>query len=97
MMSDPRNENKGVRIDSIEPNGPADKAGLQRGDVILSLNGKDVDERTLRFMTGSQTPGTVAKLTIARDGRERNVDVTLGVMPNLDRAANDQPPLRRRR
>jgi serine protease Do len=97
MTPDPKNEDKGVLIDSIEANGPADKAGLQRGDVILAMNGKDVDERTLRLMAGSQAPGTVAKLLIERGGRERNVDVTLGVMPNLDRAENDQPPLRRRR
>jgi serine protease Do len=97
MTPDPRNDTKGVRVDSIEPNGPAARAGLQQGDVILAMNGKEVDERTLRLIAGSQTPGSVAKLRIQRDGRERNVDVTLGVMPNSDRAANDQPPLRRRR
>jgi len=96
MTPDPKNENEGVQIDSVEANGPADKAGLQRGDVILSMNGKDVDERTLRLMAGSQAPGSTAKLRIDRDGRERTVDVTLGTMP-VERAANEQPPLRRRR
>ena len=96
MVPDPKNEDKGVRIDTIEANGPADKAGLQRGDVILGMNGKDVDERTLRLMAGSQAPGTLAKLRVQRDGRERSVDVTLGTMP-VERAANEQPPLRRRR
>jgi len=96
MAPDPKNDSKGVRIDSLEANGPADKAGLQRGDVILAMNGKDVDERTLRLIAGSQAPGSLAKLRIERDGRERSVDVTLGTMP-VERAANDQPPQRRRR
>jgi serine protease Do len=91
MVSDRENDERGVVVESVEPNGPAAKAGIQPNDVILSLDGKDVDERTLRLMTASQIPGTTVSLRLMRNGRERTVDVNLGTMPGQDRAANENP------
>jgi len=98
MVPDTSNK-KGATIESVVPGGPAEKAGLQKDDVILTMNGKDIDERTLRLLTATQTPGAAVKLGITRAGRDRTVDVSLGTMPaNLDRAANEPPtPPRLRR
>ena len=72
-------EARGVAISSVTPGGPADKAGLKQGDVILQVNGKTVnDANELRNMIASMAPGTDVTLTIARNGAEQQVHAKLG-------------------
>ncbi len=72
-------EVRGVLINSVTSGGPADKAGLKSGDVILKLNGKDEnDTNELRNTVASLPPGTDVTLTILRDGKQQDVRVKLG-------------------
>ena len=70
--------NSGVTIASITPNGPAEKAGLQTGDTIVSVNGKTVkngDELVAEI--SALKPGTSAKIGYIRNGKQASVEVTI--------------------
>ena len=67
---------KGAVINDIYPKGPADKAGLEKGDVILSVDGTAVnDDSGLRFKLATLRKGQNSKVKIWRNGRERVYDV----------------------
>jgi serine protease Do len=75
-------ETKGALIGDVAPNGPAAKAGLQMGDVILSMNGVGVvDPRLLGLKISQMAPGTPVKLKISRDGKEMEITAALSQMP----------------
>jgi Do/DeqQ family serine protease len=77
-LSEPR----GAVVNALDPNGPAADAGLQRGDVILSLGDKPVASvEELRTRMSRLKPGERATLGVARDGRRLKVEVTLGEPP----------------
>ena len=62
----------GVLLNSIEPGGPADKAGIHQGDVIVALNGQPVvDPNAFRNKIASTTPGSDVTLQILRDGHQQ--------------------------
>ena len=83
---------KGAVVTEIVPDGPALKSGLKKDDVIVALNGKDIDGRSLRNAVGSMAPGTTIDLTVLRDGVERKHSVTLDRMPeDTQRAEQTQP------
>ena len=70
--------NSGVTIASITANGPAQKAGLQTGDTIVSVNGKPVkngDELVANI--SALKPGSTAKIGYVRNGKEAAVEVTI--------------------
>ena len=72
-------EVKGALVSGVVTDSPAAKAGLERGDVIVSLDGKPVtDSNALRNSIASTKPGSSVSLGIVRDGRERKVSVALG-------------------
>jgi len=69
---------KGVIVTDTTADGPADKAGIKRGDVIISVNGKPVTNHDeLRLTISQMMPGSKATLDIARDGKPMTVAVTL--------------------
>jgi len=72
---------EGAVVTEIVPDGPASKSGLQKDDVIVALNGKIVDGRTLRNAVGSMSPGTTINLKVFRGSTERNFGITLDRMP----------------
>jgi Do/DeqQ family serine protease len=70
---------RGVLVNAASPNSPAARAGIREGDVILAFNGTPVtDGNTFRNQVASTPPGTAGKLTIFRDKREQEIEVTLG-------------------
>jgi len=79
---------KGAVVEEIVPDGPAAKSGLRKDDVIVAMNGKDIDGRSLRLAVGSMAPGTTIDLKVLRDGAERKYAITLDKMP--DSAQRDE-------
>lgn len=69
----------GVVVTDIDPDSPAEKAGLKRTDVILAINNHPVSSwEELRLLIAQIVPEAKATLKIVRDGKPRTIDVTLG-------------------
>jgi putative serine protease PepD len=79
--ADPTNPN-GAVVASVVPGSPADKAGLQKGDVITAIDGQPVkDPSGLSSAIAIKKPGDKVTLQIERNGLTQQTDVTLGVRP----------------
>jgi len=71
----------GALVESVSDGSPGQKAGLQPGDVITSVDGQDVHHSSdLPRMIASHAPGTHVKLGVLRDRRAMEVDATLGTL-----------------
>ena len=76
----------GVLITQVERGGPAGKAGVQLGDVLLSVNGRRVaDTSTMLNLIAALQPGQQARLKLARNQAETELDVTVGRRPKPQR------------
>jgi serine protease Do len=79
----------GAAVTSVEPAGPAGKAGLQVGDVITAVDGTPVaDANALRLRISRTSPGTKVQLTVKRGEATQQIPVTLGTLPT---DAEDRP------
>lgn len=91
---------QGALISSVEPGGPADKAGVQPGDIILKFNGRPVEAVTdLPRIVGETRPGTTVTLSLWRKGKMRDFPITV-VEARADNATaagqkKEQTPKRR--
>lgn len=66
----------GLIVDHIHPKGPADKAGLKLGDVILQLNGRKVtDPSAMKFYIATAGKDKAFKLTVWRKGKEKTLSI----------------------
>ena len=84
----------GALVADLVPGGPAEKAGVRPGDVVVALNGQAVDSSTgLTRLVARQHPGEILHLAILRDGKPKTVDVASGVRPSQIKLAdnNDNP------
>jgi Do/DeqQ family serine protease len=82
---------RGALVSSVDEDAPAAEAGLQPGDVILSLDGEPVaDYNDLRNQVASRSPGTRVDLGVRRDGRSLSLRATLAEMSALA-PAGDAP------
>jgi serine protease Do len=80
----------GALVGDVTANSPAAKAGLQKGDIILSVNGAAVnDANQLRLAVGTLDPNSRVTLKVLRDGRTQEMAVTLGNFPNEERASSN--------
>lgn len=71
----------GVLIGDVAPHGPAEKAGLQSGDIVVSLNGRAMRNASqLRNTVAAMKPGSTAELEIFRDGKLKEVTVEVGLL-----------------
>lgn len=76
------NIDKGVYVFQLTLNGPSGKAGLQRGDIILKLDGQETNSvQDLRAKIAEHKVGDTVKVTFDRNGKQKNVDVVLEEMP----------------
>jgi serine protease Do len=75
-------EMRGVLVGDVSPAGPAQKNGIQRGDVILELNGKQMeDSRELRMAISMMNPDATVKLKLLRNGTPSDMTIKLGELP----------------
>lgn len=69
----------GVMVMNVLQDAPADQAGLQRGDIILAIDGQVVnDANSLIQLISKKTPASVVALTIQRGEKQQIINVTLG-------------------
>ncbi len=72
----------GAALMQIQPNGPADKAGLRTGDVVVAINeNKIVDSNDLITQTTALKPGTRAEFSVRRGSELKKIQVILGERP----------------
>ncbi len=85
---------KGSLVGDVTAGGPADKAGIRRGDVIIAFDGRKVeDSNDLRNMAAQAKPETHVKVTLIRDGKEKEAVVVLGERPGRpEPAISDAAP-----
>lgn len=72
----------GVLINAVYRGGPADRAGLKAGDIVLTVDGREVnDPRALKFRISTRRLGETAKLGVIREGRHLDLTVDLAEAP----------------
>lgn len=77
----------GALVAEPQANSPAQKAGIEAGDVITAVDGKEVkDARDLAKKIGAMAPKTSVKLTVLHKGSEKAITLTLGELPNAKEA-----------
>jgi serine protease Do len=82
---------KGALVADLVPGGPADHAGVKPGDVVVALDGHDVDSNTeLTRMVAQSHNGDTLHLTVLRDGKSREIDVRSGTRPSEEQLAANQ-------
>jgi len=75
--------NKGEFVQAVEPGQAAAKAGIQPGDVVVRVNGKEVtQEQTLSFLVANTAPGTVIPIELIRDGSRMTVRAKVSARPS---------------
>lgn len=85
-------DTRGALVSDVKPDSPAAKAGLQSGDIITAYDGQPVmDSNQLKNQVGTAQPGQVAHLNVLRSGASKQLDVTLGEMPNNLSASLNEP------
>jgi serine protease Do len=70
---------KGVLINDVEERSAADAGGIERGDIVVAINGKPVETaNNLRIRIGHTPPGEFVEVEIIRDGKSLRLDVEVG-------------------
>lgn len=84
----------GAMVSRVVPDGPAEQAGVEPGDIILEFDGKKIEKWSdLPRVVGSTTPGTKAKLNVWRKGKPVSLDITVGEMPSAEPVAAASEPV----
>ena len=87
----------GALISEVQPKSPAEKAGVQTGDVVTAVNGKDMKSpRELQLLVGSMSPKAKVDVKLLREGQEKTVTVDLGERPGKGLAAQNDAPEKHR-
>jgi serine protease Do len=81
---------RGAVVTEVKSGAPASKAGLKEGDVVVGINGQQVeDANSLTIQVIQMSPGSVAHLDVVRNGNPTKLDVTLGTRPAEDKEGHD--------
>ena len=76
-------ESGGALVSNVAPGGPAERAGIERGDVIVEFAGRAIaDSHQLPALVAETRVGTNARLTVFRNGARKDVDVTIASLPD---------------
>jgi serine protease Do len=82
-------DRKGAVVQSVVENGPASRAGIKAGDVIVEYNGRKVEsDRSLVEMVVATRPGTTVPVKLVRNKEARSLNVTVGEL-DLDRETGE--------
>jgi serine protease Do len=86
--------NGGVLVSTVTPGGPAAKAGIQNGDIIVAIDGNNIkDGDELVAIISARKPGSTVKLTYLRDGKRETATVGIAdrakLFANADKADDD--------
>lgn len=82
---------QGALIQRVEPGAPAEKGGLEAGDIILKFNGTTIEKSTdLPRLVGATKPGTRATLTVWRKGASKEVTLTIAELEPEKVAKKDE-------
>ncbi len=74
-------EAKGALVAEVNPGSPAEKAGIQRGDIIIDYNGHPIHEMNeLPRLVADTPPGTKTTVKVLREGKEKTLNVTISEM-----------------
>ena len=86
---------EGALIAQVEPGSPGTEGGLKAGDVILEVNGQEVDHSTtLPRLIGETAPGEDVDLSVLRDGQQETITVEVGEWPDAGPGQSDGDPVR---
>jgi serine protease Do len=81
-------KNQGELIRGVTPGGPAARAGIQQGDVVVSVGGRPVTpDESLAYLVARQPVGARVPIELVRDGRRQTVNVAVGVRPTDEELA----------
>jgi len=82
---------RGAIVTSVTVGGPAERAGVKRGDVVTAINSQPViDSNSLRNQVASMKPGSTVNVTVARNGRDQNIQVALAELPDRERPETEE-------
>jgi serine protease Do len=80
----------GALVGQVVPDSPADKAGLNAGDVIIEYNGKEVSQMSmLPAMVANTSVGEKATIVLIRDGKKQDITVEIGKLEDADSVLAD--------
>jgi serine protease Do len=83
---------RGALVSFVEPDSPADKAGVKPGDVVLGVNGKGIDQSAdLSNTIADLKPGTDATLNVWRSGAKRDIPVKVAELEEQEQNASRRP------
>lgn len=83
--------NRGELVQSVQPGQPAAAAGLQAGDIVTKVDGKDVSpDQTLSYIVANTAPGKRIPIELLRDGKRMTLTATVGKRPSEQELAQQQ-------
>jgi len=81
----------GALVGDVSANSPASRSGLEKGDIILDLNGKPVaNSNDLRMAISMMAPDSSVSLKVLRSGSERSFAAKLGELPTTEASVEHQ-------
>ena len=87
-------ESKGALVSQVVPGGPADKAEIEQGDVIVSFDGRSVDDsKDLPRIVASTTVGKTVTVKLLRDGKEVERQAKVGEMEEENTSETEKSPI----